>query len=80
MTMEAYPDKWIWTNGIQQERARMVLPLAWLVRIEDTPEHRQWLDKIVQKILENQDASGAIREELGSGKGKFGKTKSNDER
>lgn len=80
MTMEAYPDKWIWTNGIQQERARMVLPLAWLVRIEDTPEHRGWLDTIVQKILENQDASGAIREELGgSGKGKFGKTKSNDD-
>ena len=80
MTMEAYPDKWIWTNGIQQERARMVLPLAWLVRIEDTPEHRGWLDTIVQKILENQDACGAIREELGgSGKGKFGKTKSNDD-
>src|SRR5690606_30839097 len=30
MTMEAYPD-WKWTNGIQQEYARMLLPLAWLV-------------------------------------------------
>lgn len=79
MTMEAYPDQWVWTNGIQQERARMVLPLAWLLRIEDTPEHRKWLDLIVQKMLENQDACGAIREELGSGKGKYGKTKSNEE-
>ncbi len=79
MTMEAYPDKWIWTNGIQQERARMVLPLAWLVRVEDTPEHRRWLDLLVQKLLQNQDASGAIREELGAGKGKFGRTASNKE-
>ncbi len=33
MTLEAYPDNWKWTNGIQQERARMLLPLAWLVRL-----------------------------------------------
>jgi hypothetical protein len=79
MTMEAYPDKWIWTNGIQQERARMVLPLAWLVRLENTEEHRRWLDILVQELLKNQDASGAIREELGAGKGKFGKTRSNKE-
>src|SRR5690606_21805630 len=32
MMMEAYPEGWVWTNGIQQERARMILPLAWLVR------------------------------------------------
>ena len=79
MTMEAYPDKWKWTNGIQQERARMILPLAWLVRVEDTEEHRRWLDMVVQKLLENQDKSGAIREELGSGKGMFGTTASNKE-
>ncbi|MGV3641911.1 MAG: hypothetical protein ACO1NZ_15405, partial [Adhaeribacter sp.] len=45
--MKAYPQDWQWTNGIQQERARMVLPLAWLVRVEDTPEHRAWLDTVV---------------------------------
>lgn len=77
-TMDAYPDKWLWTNGIQQERARMVLPLAWLVRVDDTPEHRRWLDTVVKKLLENQDESGAIREELGSAElGVFGKPKSN---
>jgi hypothetical protein len=80
MTMDAYPDNWRWTNGIQQERARMILPLAWLVRIEDTAEHRKWLDILVNKLIENQVESGAIREELGGeGKGKFGRTKSNKE-
>jgi hypothetical protein len=77
LTMEAYPEKWRWTNGIQQERARMILPLAWLVRVEDTPLHRQWLDRVVTKVLENQMASGAIREELGQGAGQYGKTASN---
>ena len=79
-TMEMYPDKWKWTNGIQQERARMILPLAWLVKVEDTPEHRKWLNQVVDKLLENQDSCGAIREELGSAdKGMFGRTKNNDE-
>ncbi len=77
ITMDTYPN-WKWTNGIQQERARMILPLAWLIRVEDTPQHRQWLDLIVSKLLENMDESGAIREELGSaGKGSYGATKTN---
>lgn len=78
LTMDAYPDKWQWTNGIQQERARMILPLAWLVRVDDTPEHRRWLDTVVGRLLENQDKSGAIREELGGDAfGMFGKAISN---
>ncbi|WP_276347633.1 hypothetical protein [Daejeonella sp. JGW-45] len=77
MTMEAYPN-WKWTNGIQQERARMILPLAWLIRVEDTPRHRQWLDLIAGKLLENLDESGAIREELGASEtGSYGATKTN---
>jgi len=80
ITMEGYPDEWLWTNGIQQERARMILPLAWLVRVEDTAEHRAWLDTVVSKLLENQMDNGAIREELGGeGKGRYGRTKSNAE-
>jgi len=78
LTMEAYPDRWSWTNGIQQERARMILPLAWLVRVSDTPEHREWLDKVVGKLLENQMESGAIREELGTGSSPFDQTHSNE--
>ncbi len=72
-TMEAYPDEWKWTNGIQQERARMVLPLAWLYRVEPTEEHRQWLDLMVGELRKNQMPCGAIREELGDpSKGDFG--------
>lgn len=80
ITMEGYPEEWLWTNGIQQERARMILPLAWLVKVEDTPEHREWLDRVASKLLENQMDNGAIREELGGeGKGRYGRTKSNAE-
>lgn len=79
ITMAAYP-KWKWTNGIQQELARMVLPLAWLVRVEDTPQHRQWLDLIVQKLVADMDVSGAIRERLGiKGLGRYDRIASNQE-
>lgn len=80
MMMAAYPSQWRWTNGIQQERARMLLPLAWLVRVEDTPEHRQWLRRIATDLLALQDESGAIREELGpAGHGDFPPPKTNEE-
>jgi hypothetical protein len=80
ITMDAYSDEWGWTNGIQQERARMLLCLAWLVRVEDTPEHREWLDRITQDVIKNQQSCGAIREELGSNdRGMFGMTRSNKE-
>jgi hypothetical protein len=79
MTMAAYPDQWIWTNGIQQERAKMLLPLSWLVRVEDTPEHRAWLYKMACDLLSLQDRCGAIREEIGEpGKGGFPPPSSND--
>jgi len=71
ITMDAYPEKWLWGSSMQTQRARMILPLAWLVRIENTEEHRQWLDKMINEILKYQDESGAISEELGKGKGMF---------
>ena len=76
--MAAYPHEWHWTNGLQQERARMILPLAWLLRIEDTAEHRKWLYHIVDDVLAFQDESGAIREDLGNvGFGKYAPPESN---
>ncbi len=69
-TMAAYPDRWVWMNGIQQERAKMLLALAWLVRIEPTSTHKEWLHKMAGELLRGQDACGAIREEIGdAGKG-----------
>ncbi len=77
-TMAAYPAQWHWTNGIQQERARMLLPLAWLVRVRDTAEHRDWLRFMAQELLAGQDACGAIREELGDlAMGDYGPPKTN---
>jgi hypothetical protein len=71
MMMAAYPDNWKWTNGIQQERAKMLLPLAWMVQTEDKPEYREWLHKIAGDLLAKQDITGAIGEEIG-GEGKGG--------
>ena len=65
LTMAAYPDEWRWTNGIQQERARMLLALSWLVRVEASPTHRQWLHFMAGEPLRGQASCGAIREELG---------------
>ena len=80
MMMEAYPDNWRWTNGIQQERGRMLLTLAWLVRVDDQPEHRAWLKRMADDMQKCQVACGAIREELGKpGKGGFRPPQSNAE-
>ena len=78
ITMEAYPDNWHFLQGIQSEKARLLLPLSWLVRAEDTPEHRKWLDTIISDLLKEQDACGAFKENLGEGTGgSFGRTPSN---
>ena len=72
MTMQQHTDGWRWTNGLAQERARMMLPLAWLVRVKDTTEHRRWLRTCAEGLLHLQQPCGAIREELGlPGKGMF---------
>ena len=80
MMMAAYPDRWRWTNGIQQERGRMLLTLAWLVRVDDRPEHRAWLKRMADDMQKCQVACGAIREELGEiARGQYRPTQSNAE-
>ena len=64
-TMESYPSGWRWIYGIQPERARMLLPLSWLVRVQDNAEHRGWLRLIAEELLKHQTSTGAILEELG---------------
>jgi hypothetical protein len=79
MTMAAYPTGWRW--GDNMERARMLLPLAWLVRVEDKPEHRAWIAKIAGDLVARQDACGAIPEHLGgsgTGGGHYHTPASND--
>jgi hypothetical protein len=60
MMMKAYPNWRLEANRVEQERCRMLLPLAWLVRVDDTPEHRAWLDTIARYVISIQDRSGAI--------------------
>lgn len=62
MTMKAYPGGWRWQDSL--ERGRMLLCLAWLVRLEDTAEHRALLKTVADDLLKRQDACGAIREWL----------------
>jgi len=79
MTVAAYPNQWRWTNGLQQERARMLLALAWLIRVEDKPEYRLWLKQIAKDLLARQGECGALREEMGAeGHGQMPPPKSND--
>ena len=57
----------------------MLLPLAWLVRVDDTPRHRQWLRMMAEEMVKYQAECGAIREEIGSGRGRYGPPGSNEE-
>jgi hypothetical protein len=66
-TMQEYPAGWRW--GDHLDRSRMVLPLAWLIRVEDTPEHRDWLKRVTDDLLRNQQPCGAIPEQLSSNSG-----------
>ncbi|MBI5385206.1 MAG: hypothetical protein HZA90_11040 [Verrucomicrobia bacterium] len=60
MMMEGFPAKWRWNdNG---ERAHMLPCLAWLVRLDDTPEHRRWLRQIADDLLAIQHSTGALPE------------------
>jgi hypothetical protein len=78
MTMKVYPDQWLWQDNL--ERARMLLCLSWLVRVEDTPEHREWLTRVAGDLLAWQQPSGAIHERLGQAHGGgFRTPKSNEE-
>ncbi len=79
LTMEVFPNL-LWTNGITQEYARLLLPLAFLVQVEDTEEHRNWLKTVTEKLLEQMQPCGTIREIMGNpAYGKYPAPKSNEE-
>jgi hypothetical protein len=69
--LAAYP-QWDYVNGSGSlELARALLPLAWLVRVDDTAEHREWLRRVAEEIIALQDASGAVRETIRIGRGAY---------
>ncbi len=65
ITMEHFPDRMRWTNGLAQEKARIVLPLAWLVRVEDTAANRAMLKRATDALIALQAPCGTITEEIG---------------
>ncbi len=71
MTMASYNSGdgkgygWTWTNGMTQERSKMLVALAWLVRVDPSAKHKEWLNQIAMDLIEKQDACGAIQEEIG---------------
>ncbi|MFN7140155.1 MAG: hypothetical protein ACK4UN_12545, partial [Limisphaerales bacterium] len=70
MTMKVYPSGWRWKNHL--ERARMLLCLAWLVRVDDTPKHREWLMAVATDLLKQQEPNGALRDWIeGTGGGHY---------
>ena len=52
---------------MSNEQARMLLPLAWLIRVNDTALHRHWLDLMITDLLDSQQQCGAIKQRFGTG-------------
>jgi hypothetical protein len=76
-TMLVYPEGWRWGDNL--DRSRMILVLAWLIRVEDTEEHRAWLKLVAGDLIRNQQPCGAIPEELsGTTSGHFVAPASNE--
>lgn len=76
MTMDKFPTGWRWNDTI--ERARMLLALAWLVRVEDTSEHRGWLKTMTDDLLSHQQPCGALPEQFGAAGGGYSIPRSNE--
>lgn len=76
LTMKAFPDHWRWNDNM--ERAHMLLPLAWLVRLENTDEHRRWLRTVAYDLLSRQDECGGLQERFRSAGGHYQLPQSNE--
>ena len=79
-TMARFPN-WTWTNGLTQEMARMLLPLAFLLRVAPEPEeHGVWLETILDHLLADAAPCGTIRERLGASElGRYSPPRSNED-
>ena len=56
-----------WNESITNELACFMLPLAWLVRADDTTEHREWLQYVTEMLLSTQTSNGGIKQMFGQG-------------
>jgi len=59
-----FPD-FYWQNGATGDWARVLLPYAMLVEVEDTPEHREWLDRAATYFIDRMNEYGIVPEVMG---------------
>ena len=59
-----FPD-FYWQNGATGDWARVLLPYAMLVEVDDTPEHREWLDKVASFYIDKMNEFGIVPEVMG---------------
>ncbi len=59
-----FPD-FYWQNGATGDWGRILLPYAMLVEIEDTPEHRAWLDRAVMYFIDRMNEYHVVPEVMG---------------
>lgn len=76
--MEAFPGGW--RRNDVTELSRILLPLAWQLRIDPSDQVRDWLIAVVEALLRDQDRSGGIPEvEAGGGIALFRVARTNEE-
>ena len=61
---KCFPD-FYWQNGATGDWCRILLPYAMLVEVDDTPEHRQWLDKVVKFFISKINRFNTVPELMG---------------
>ncbi|MGI6354287.1 MAG: hypothetical protein GX937_05950 [Lentisphaerae bacterium] len=57
--MQDYP-RLQWMNNYSAEVAKLIMPLSFLLRLEDTPQHRAWLERVVADLEALFQPCGAI--------------------
>ena len=79
ISVEGFPDTWQWTNSLTAEIARLILPLSFLVKVEDTQEHRSWLKTMTDALAKQLVDCGAVLDMFGDvSKGTYPPPQSNE--
>ena len=59
---------WTWNESMSNEQARMLLPLAWLVRANPTiAKYRGWLKRVATDLIVSQQPNGGVKQRFGTG-------------
>ena len=61
---KCFPD-FYWQNGATGDWSRILLPFAMLVEVDDTPEHRSWLDKVANYFIDKLNEYHTAPEVMG---------------